>query len=94
MAGLSWPKHKGIVRAHYTMDQRFGTTLLDESGNNLNVITLPRLAPLHTAPPRSTPPRPAPHRSAPHHTLLAVLLYIILHSKKYLAFYYPLEFLG
>lgn len=36
MAGLSWPKHKGIVRAHYTMDQRFGTTLLDESGNNLN----------------------------------------------------------
>ena len=36
IAGLSWPKHKRIVRAHYTMDQRLGTVVLDESGNNLN----------------------------------------------------------
>ncbi|CAB3979783.1 cartilage oligomeric matrix -like [Paramuricea clavata] len=36
LAGLSWPKHKRIVRAHYTMDQRLGTVVLDESGNNLD----------------------------------------------------------
>ena len=36
MAGLSWPKHKGIVRAHYTMDQKMGSDLLDESGNKLD----------------------------------------------------------
>lgn len=36
MAGLTWPKHKGIVRAHYTMDQVSGTRLPDESGNKLD----------------------------------------------------------
>ena len=30
------PKHKRIVRAHYTMDQKLGIVLFDESGNNLN----------------------------------------------------------
>ncbi|XP_028399982.1 uncharacterized protein LOC114523303 [Dendronephthya gigantea] len=36
IAGLSWPKHKRIVRAHYTMDQRLGEVVPDESGNNLS----------------------------------------------------------
>ena len=36
IAGLSWPKHKRIVCAHYTMDQRLGNVVFDESGNKLN----------------------------------------------------------
>lgn len=33
LAGLQWPIHKNLVRAHYDMDAQTGTILKDQSGN-------------------------------------------------------------
>ena len=33
LAGLTWPIHKGLVRAYYTMEDRSGTVLRDQAGN-------------------------------------------------------------
>ena len=36
LAGLAWPKHQGIISAHYNFDQLFGTVLTDSSGKGNN----------------------------------------------------------
>lgn len=36
LAGLEWPKHQKIVRAHYTFDQLSGVVLPDSSGSSHN----------------------------------------------------------
>jgi len=33
-AGLLLPIHKGVVRAHFSMEDSSGTVILDQAGNN------------------------------------------------------------
>ncbi|KAK3740783.1 hypothetical protein QZH41_001242 [Actinostola sp. cb2023] len=47
LAGLQWPIHKNLVRAHYDMDEQTGSVLKDQSGNghNGNLIGQPDFVP-------------------------------------------------
>ena len=48
MAGLTRPIHKGLVRAHFNMEDTSGTVLMDQGGNNYhgNLVGGPALVPV------------------------------------------------
>ena len=36
LAGLTWPIHKGLVRAHFNMEDTSGPVILDQAGNGFH----------------------------------------------------------
>lgn len=36
LAGLTWPIHKGLVRAHFNMEDSSGSVILDQAGNGFH----------------------------------------------------------
>ena len=48
LAGLTWPIHKGLVRAHFNMEDTSGSVILDQTGNSFhgNLIGRPAFVPV------------------------------------------------
>ena len=48
LAGLTWPIHKGLVRAHFNMEDTSGSVILDQAGNNFhgNLVGRPLFVPV------------------------------------------------
>ena len=48
LAGLTWPIHKGLVRAHFNMEDTSGSVILDQGGNGFhgNLVGKPVFVPV------------------------------------------------
>ena len=48
LAGLTWPIHKGLVRAHFNMDDTSGSVILSQEGNGFhgNLVGKPVFVPV------------------------------------------------